>query len=78
MTKNIQKATTTKATKQLTCHNWLKTIKKNENVVKKFEKTLSFSKEMEEIRSIVLNNVGLNNGLSKTEALVVFFQFCRK
>ena len=52
--KNIQKATTTKATKQLTCHNWLKTMKQNNKVMKKFDKALSFSKEMENKRRIML------------------------
>ena len=48
-------------------------MKQNNTVVKKFENSLTASKEVEEKRSIMLNNVGLNNGLSKMEVLAVFW-----
>ena len=71
--KKKQRSTTDiKEQKQITCHNWLRTMKQNENVVSKFEKALILANEIEGRRRMMLNSVGLKAGLSEGEVLQVF------
>lgn len=62
----------TKQLKQITCHNWLKSMKKNDSVVTYFENALNNSNEMQERRVKMLHDSGLNTGLSKAGVLAVF------
>ena len=67
-----QSTTATKQQKQVTCHNWLCSMKQNTEVVCKFEDALMQADKIEKQRDMMLNSAGLKSRLLEGEVLEVF------